>query len=82
MGIRDGALFTFANGTDPQGLLQLEARKTGEAYKWQYAFARLATGAVIAKLGEKEIYTAEKYDFSKDPKGTFLWLPKQLVPKE
>jgi hypothetical protein len=82
MRFRDGALFAFANGTDPQGLLILEARKTGEAYKYYYAFARLASGAVIAKLGEKEVYSAEKYDFSKDPNMTFLWLPNQLVPKE
>lgn len=83
MRLRDGALFAFANGTDPHGLLLLESRKTREGYKWHFAWARLATGAVIAKLGDKEVYSAEKYDFdSKDPTRTLLWLPNQPVPKE
>jgi hypothetical protein len=78
----DGAIFAFSNGTDPQGLLLFEARKSGESYRYSYAFAKMASGAVIAKYGEKEIYSAEKYDFSRDPKKTFLLLPKQPAPKE
>jgi len=78
----DGALFAFANGTDPQGLLMFEARRSGEGHRYFYAFAKIATGAVNARYGEKEIFTSEKYDFSQDPKQTFLLLPKQPVPKE
>jgi hypothetical protein len=78
----DGALFGFAQGTDPQGLLLFEARRDGDGYKWYGAFARMATGAVTGRQGDKEIYSVEKYDFRRDPKQTFLMLVKQPIPKE
>jgi hypothetical protein len=78
----DGALFGFSQGTDPQGLLLFEARKIGETHRWHYAFARMATGSVKARLREKEIFSAEKYDFMLDPKQTFLWKSRQPVPAE
>jgi hypothetical protein len=78
----DGALFAFANGTAPLGLLLLEARRTGAGQRWHYAFARMGSGAVTAKYGDKEIFSVERYDFSRDPKQTFLPLNRQSVPKE
>lgn len=35
----DGALFAFVQGTNPEGLLLLEARKVGASHEWQYALA-------------------------------------------
>jgi hypothetical protein len=78
----DGALFAFANGTDPQGLLLIEARKSDQGERYYYAIAKMSTGAVAAKYGEKEIFTSEKYDFRGDPKQTFLLVSEQPVPKE
>jgi hypothetical protein len=78
----DGALFAFANGTAPLGLLLLEARRTGAGRRWHYAFTRMGSGAVTAKYDDKEIFSVEKYDFSRDPKQTFLQLDRQPVPKE
>ncbi|HUG68954.1 MAG TPA: hypothetical protein VMM76_14490, partial [Pirellulaceae bacterium] len=36
----DGAMFVFANGTDPEIFLLLEARPAGATTRWQYALAR------------------------------------------
>jgi hypothetical protein len=76
----DGALFGFAEGTDPVALLLLEAQRTGEGARWHYALARITTWAVTTSYGGREIYSADKYDFRQDPKGTFLQLPRQPVP--
>jgi len=76
----DGALFAFVQGTDPQGLLMLEARRDGAAPRWHYGFARMASGAVTARYGNREIFSVEKYDFSRDPRRPFLLLPRQPVP--
>jgi hypothetical protein len=78
----DGALFGYAEGTDPAALLMLEARRTKEGDRFYYAFARMTSWAVTAQYGGKEIYSVGKYDFSQDPKGTFLPLPRQSVPRE
>jgi hypothetical protein len=78
----DWALFAFANGTDPQGLLLIEARRTEGSRRYYYAFAKMASGAVHARYDDKEIFTSEKYDFSRDPKRTFLLLPRQPIPNE
>jgi hypothetical protein len=78
----DWALFAFANGTDPQGLLLIEARRSEESRRFYYAFAKMASGAVHARYDDKEIFSSEKYDFSRDPKRTFLLLPKQPIAKE
>jgi hypothetical protein len=78
----DGALFAFAAGTDPLGLLLLEARRTKEGDRWHYAFTRMTQWAVTAQYGGKEVYSAGKYDLRQDPKEAFLPLARQPVPKE
>jgi len=64
-----GSMFVFANGTNPEILLLLEAhqRKGGEKV-WQYGCAPLSTARVEAKLGGLTVWEAEKqriYDFAK-----------------
>ena len=39
-GVPDGAIFSFANATDPEALLVVEARGSGAAAHWEYALAR------------------------------------------
>jgi hypothetical protein len=78
----DGALFGFAEGTDPVALLLIEARRTEDGDRWHYAFARMTSWAVTATYGEKEVYSVGKYDFGRDANGTFLPLFRQPVPKE
>jgi hypothetical protein len=78
----DGALFGFAEGTDPAGLLLLEARRTKEGERWHYAFTKLSTFAITGELGGKEIYSAPKYDFLHDQKETFFRLAQQRLPEK
>ena len=37
----DGSLFVFAQGTDPEAFLMIEARKVDGAARWEYALARM-----------------------------------------
>lgn len=52
-----GALLALVNGTNPEVLVQIEARqsKTGKPY-WQVAFARLTAAEASVQLGENEIW--------------------------
>ncbi len=56
----DGALFAFVTSTDPEALLDIEARKpsTADAPVWDYAVCRLTDlGLVVRRTGE-EVFTA------------------------
>ena len=68
----DGAIFAFAQGTDPQVLLLVEARKDGDSSRWEYAFARSASGKVAGRLGEKEVWSAQRHDFREDSGRPYL----------
>lgn len=78
----DGALFAYAQDTDPEVVLVLEAVGTkdepapkapGESPKpekatWQYAFVRATSGGLEVKLGEDVVWSAKKYPQARDPK--------------
>jgi hypothetical protein len=70
----DGAIFAFAQGTDPQVLLLLEARREGAAVNWRYAVARLASGAVEAQHNGATVWSAPKHDFRPDATRPYLLL--------
>jgi hypothetical protein len=61
-GILDGAIFSFAKGTDPEVLLLLEAvtNAPDDAY-WQYSLARMSSQKQVMRLDEKEIWTVPLY---------------------
>jgi len=62
-GILDGALFIFANGTNPEIILLLEARqkgKDGAKPVWQYAVGRLAHAELHLAYGGKEVFEAPR----------------------
>ncbi len=54
----DGALFAFAQGTDPEVILVLEAHRAGAATKWEYAITRRSMVALEAKLDGESIWSA------------------------
>jgi hypothetical protein len=68
----DGAMFGFSEGTDPLGLLLFEVRKSKDGARWHYAFTRLASFAITAEYGGKEVYSVDKYRFNQDRNATFL----------
>ena len=78
----DGALFAFVQGTDPQSLLILEARRDGEKIGWHFAFARMASGAVAARYQGREVFSVPKYDFQRrDPRRPYYLLANQPAPE-
>ena len=55
----DGAIFTYANGTNPELLLLIEARRQGDGPpKWSYAAARLSRAELHLALGQRDVWTA------------------------
>lgn len=54
--LRDGALFAFVQGTDPEVLLLVEAVAPGDRLRWQYAFARATSGGLEARRGDELVW--------------------------
>lgn len=52
----DGGLFALVNGTDPEVLVLVEARKTAAGSAWHYALAPMTGYAVEAKLDGKPVW--------------------------
>ncbi|AMV20855.1 hypothetical protein [Planctomyces sp. SH-PL14] len=55
----DGAIFAYAHGTDPEGLLLLEARRSdkGGALEWHHALAPMTGYALTAKDRDQEVWS-------------------------
>jgi hypothetical protein len=62
--IMDGALFTFAHGTDPEVLVMIEARRSGGMYEWYYGLAPMTAYALKVSSKDREIWSAP---FRKNP---------------
>ncbi|HVX15589.1 MAG TPA: hypothetical protein VHC22_30665 [Pirellulales bacterium] len=50
--IKDGAVFAFATGTDPELILQIEAVGDDDALRWRYAVTRRTSG--VLRLSHKD----------------------------
>ena len=73
-GLLDGAIFTYANGTNPELLLLIEARRQGNnPPKWSYAAARLTRAELYLTLGQRDVWTAPilDKDLILNPKETY-----------
>jgi hypothetical protein len=57
-GVADGALFVFAEGTDPEAYLLLEATSDGEP-AWRFAFARMNIVAFDGSYRGKAVWHAD-----------------------
>jgi hypothetical protein len=59
-GLVEGGLFTFANGTNPELLLFVEARRANKAAKpvWQFGVGRSSATQLHAEYEGKEVYLA------------------------
>src|SRR5258707_13148873 len=54
--LRDGALFAFVQGTDPEALLLVEEVVLDDRPRWPYAFARATSGGLEARLGDQLVW--------------------------
>jgi hypothetical protein len=61
-GLVDGAIFSFANGTNPEVLLVLEAQRAAGVAAWHYALAQMAGAEVFVHLDDKEIWKRPNAD--------------------
>jgi len=55
-GLLDGSLFAFVYGTNPEILLQVEAREIDSGRSWRVAFARLSSAEITVKLKDRQIW--------------------------
>jgi len=53
----DGALFAFVQGTDPEVILLIEARRVGEHAAWNYAFTRRSMLPLEADLEDEPVWS-------------------------
>ena len=59
----DGAIFAFANGTNPEVLLVLEAQTVkGSAAAWQYGLVQTTGAAVAVERDGKEVWQRDEAD--------------------
>jgi hypothetical protein len=57
-GLVDGAIFIYANGTNPEILLVIEARRPGTGSpSWSYAAAPLTRAEPTLRLGRQDVWT-------------------------
>lgn len=54
----DGAVFSFAQGTDPEVFVILEVRQTGDSKAWYYAIANQTSESTEVSLGRKIVWTS------------------------
>jgi hypothetical protein len=76
--IRDGGMFAFAKGTDPEAVLPLEAVERQEKLVWQRAFARATAWAVEASLGDQVVWSVGPLTVTRDPTGTQIQIRRPL----
>lgn len=71
--VRDGAVFGFVQGTDPEVTLLVQAETVQGKLSWRYACARATSGGLEVKLDDKVVWTAERNYQLNDPSGeTFV----------
>ncbi len=83
-GVLDGALFTLANGTNPEIWLFLEARadpKEKSKAAWQYAVGRSAFAELHMEYGGKEVFSAPRGEQVSAPDKPF-WLDIIRTPAD
>lgn len=58
----DGAIFAFAQGTDPEAFLILEAREAQANAQWHFALVPACVWELHAKRGEREVWSRRKWN--------------------
>ena len=63
-GVLDGMVFAFANGTNPEVLLVLEARREAAASTaiWAYGLAQMTGAGVYVRLDDREVWHQREAD--------------------
>jgi hypothetical protein len=64
---RDGAIFAFVQGTDPEALLILESRAHASGARWEFAMAPMTGWQAKGWYKEKEVWSVERRHPAHDP---------------
>lgn len=80
-GLVDGAIFLYAYGTNPELLVLIEARQSGDAVEWSCGFARLSRAALTVKLDGKEAWS-RPYAESPPPRDPYFIVRTGRRPKD
>jgi hypothetical protein len=51
-----GAVFAICQGTDPEIILSIQARKTKNGYGWHYAFVPFSDYRLHAQIGDRDVW--------------------------
>ncbi|HEX5443755.1 MAG TPA: hypothetical protein VFW87_08000 [Pirellulales bacterium] len=83
-GIVDGALYAFAEGTDPEALLLLEAvRGASESPDWQYTLVRMTSRPLEAELDGRPIWSVLSYwNNPRSPSDPYIDIVRGTYPLE
>jgi hypothetical protein len=76
----DGGLFAFVEGTDPEIVLAMEARRTAKGVEWQFAAARMNSVALRLKQRDREVWSVPEIPWSQardhaEPYSLFIFHP-------
>jgi hypothetical protein len=74
----DGAILLFVQGTDPELLLLLEARREGEDRQWHYGLARMTMWGIDVSYQDRPLWSVEAVDRKSDPKQTYFTIDRVL----
>jgi len=76
----DGAILLFVQGTDPELLVLLEARRDGESAQWQYALARMTMWGIDVTYQDAKVWSVEAVERKSDPKQTYFTIDR-VIPE-
>ena len=81
----DGGLFAFVEGTDPEVLLLIEARRTPKGPRWQFAAARMNSIELKMSFQKREIWSApvipwEQARNHREPYSLFIYGSDKGIP--
>ena len=82
--VLDGALFTFAEGTDTEIIMLIEARQNGNGFVWRYALARMNSVALRVLHNKREVWSVPTISWEqafnlREPYTLFTFKPGQGV---
>jgi hypothetical protein len=78
--ITDGALFLFAQGTDPEVMLLLEARAPGDSPRWSYGFARVTWAPVEAHDENQKLWSVGYWNRVPEPQSPYIVFKGMQIP--
>ena len=78
--VLDGALFTLAQGTDPEVLLLIEAARVEGGYEWRYCCGRFSDYRLQMRYRGKEVWSVGPGNAS-TPADVYTWHVAERRPK-